>query len=122
MADTTQRNAVAERIGATIQAAITRLNLDYTKVGLAWGGKRQNVQHWVKGKHLPKASELPRLCTLLAIDANELLNVPPKSVLSDADIAAHRQWLIDMAVQAKPPKKRGVAPMRAQGKSRLRAV
>lgn len=123
MAESPDKDPVAERIGRTIAAAIARLDVDNTKIGLALGKQRQNVQHWVKGRHLPKASELPQLCELLGIDANELLSVPPKPALTGPALEAHRQWLLEKAAQTRTLRHGETAPRKAQGKSsRLRAV
>lgn len=90
-------NPVASAIGRNIDSAITRLGINYTQLGLAWGATRQTVQHWVKGTALPPASDLPRLCELLAIDANELLSVAPRALLHGDQLETHRRWLLQQA-------------------------
>lgn len=71
-----------------------RLNLNTTQLGEVWSGNRQTAQHWIKGASLPKAGEVPRLCRLLAIDANELLNVSPTLRLEGLALDRHRESIL----------------------------
>jgi transcriptional regulator with XRE-family HTH domain len=99
--DGTPIDEVAAVIGGNIKAAMERLGINNTQLGNAWGGKRQSVQHWVKGKHAPKAADIPRLCSLLAISASDLFG-QPKVALHGGSIESHRQWILDQASRTVP--------------------
>jgi transcriptional regulator with XRE-family HTH domain len=74
-----QERAAQILIGGRITEARERLGINKQELALAFGVKRQAVQFWERGANLPPADEIPRLCRLLGIDANELLDVrlPP---------------------------------------------
>ena len=98
-----------ERIGRRIHTAILKLGVTITDVGLAWGGSRQTAQHWIRGKHLPAARYLGRLCKMLLIDANELLDINPLSMHSTADQEAARASILEYAQQRRSTLKSGAS-------------
>jgi transcriptional regulator with XRE-family HTH domain len=103
--DIDRSDLAAKHIASAIQDAINRFGITITDLGLAWGKNRQNVQHWIKGSHSPKAADLPRLCELLGISANELLDVPG-AVLQGGSVEAHREWLLGQSAQTRAIKRR----------------
>jgi len=88
-------------IGQRISEAMARLGVSISELGLAWGGSRQTAQHWVHGRHLPTAGELPRLCRLLLIDANELLCLKPLASRSNTEIVEARKHILALANAAR---------------------
>lgn len=107
-----------ERIGRRIHTAILRLGVTITDVGLAWGGSRQTAQHWIKGNHLPAARYLGRLCKMLLIDANELLDISPLSMHSEADQEAARASILEYAEQRRLALKSGASTGRRLAKGK----
>ncbi len=88
-------------MGQRIADALNRLGVSITDLGLEWGGNRQTVQFWERGANFPPAGELPRLCHMLLIDANELLGVDPIGRIAERDILAARQSIVALAARAK---------------------
>lgn len=89
-----QPDDAAKAIADRIRAAMQRLGLNNSQLGDLWGGHRQTVQQWLKEKpHSPKGADLPRLCALLAIDANELLDIDPSTSLKGTELERHRKRL-----------------------------
>jgi transcriptional regulator with XRE-family HTH domain len=89
-------------IGSRIRDARNRLDVSQQALGDAFGVSRQAAQFWEKGDALPPADEIPRLCRLLGVDANYLLDVPAPT----GDIEALREELLRLAEQNKPRKDR----------------
>lgn len=69
-----QERAAQILIGGRIVDARKRLGVSVQQLAWAYGVKRQTVQFWERGAHLPPADEIPRLCRLLGVDANQLLD------------------------------------------------
>ena len=111
-------------IGARIREARQRLGVSITDLGLAYGGHRQTVQFWEKGKNFPPLSDFIHVCTLLRTDANHLLGAGPPRDLSDKEILAARLEIQTLARKHKEEKLQGahilVAPRRRLRRSHSR--
>jgi len=113
------------RMGKRITAARERLGVTVTDLGWAWtgtAGGRSTVQFYEKGETFPPASDLRRLCLLLHIDANELLDVPSMVNATDRELATAKQALLNVATKARDANKENMAPMKAPKKSLRRSV
>ena len=93
--DAKQQKAIGDRISE----AMARLDISISELGLAWGGHRQTAQHWVHGRSMPPAAELPRLCRMLLLDANEMFGFTPLSARAPQEIEQARKAIL-IAAQA----------------------
>lgn len=98
--NTLLEQAAQKQIAHRVMTARERLGLSITDLAYAFGVKRQTVQFWEKGESLPPADQIPKLCRLLGVDANELLGVelPPydgEALRNEALRLAERGRLMD---------------------------
>jgi len=85
-------------IADRITKARERLRVTKQDFANAYGVARQTVQFWERGDHLPPAHEIPKLCKLLGIDANELFDVSAPALDKDA----LRRELLELAERNRP--------------------
>jgi transcriptional regulator with XRE-family HTH domain len=115
---TPAQHAAQLMIGSRIFEARRRLGVSQELLGLAFGVTRQGVQFWEKGGSLPPADEIPRLCSLLGVDANYLLGVSPHTT----DVEAIRSELLRLAEESRYPRDREGPARKVPGKRSRRSA
>ena len=62
-------------ISQKLAEAINQSGMKQTEIAEKIGVKQQQISSYIKGKTLPALDTLSRLCTVLDLDANEILCV-----------------------------------------------